>query len=309
MDERELEFVVAVAEELNFTRAAKRCHIAQSGLSHRVAQLEREIGATLFERSSRSVRLTPEGHVFLPYARRMLRDSEDVQAELAALRGIVRGRLRIGSIPGSVSGVDLLGLLGDYRKTYPGIDITLSDEGSLSAARAVLAGDLDAAFVGLFANQVPTGLAHQVLTLEPLVALVGRDHPLRGAGTVSLSSLAESNPFLESHPDSGLRTQVDEACERVHARRQVVCELRNPADLASLALEGIGVAVVPQGVAAASVPLSERACVLRLDDARASQPLALIYCDPEPHSHPVQAFLRLASERWPHVRPAPISSR
>ena len=119
MDQRELEFVVAVAEELNFTRAAQRCHIAQSGLSHRIAQLEREIGATLFERSSRKVLLTPEGHVFLPYARRMLRDAEDVQAELAALRGVVRGRLRLGSIPVSVSGVDLLGLLRDYRKAYP----------------------------------------------------------------------------------------------------------------------------------------------------------------------------------------------
>jgi len=299
MDLRQLQYVVAVAEELSFTRAASRCTIAQSGLSHQIAQLEKELGVALFHRTSRSVRLTPEGHAFLPFARRVLRDADGVRAEIAELRGMVRGRLRIGSIPVSYGDLDLLGLLREFRQAYPAIDVSLSDEGSLSTVTALLAGGLDVAFVGLYAHQVPPGLALQLLKVDPLVAVVGRDHGLRGAGVVSLAHLADGNPFLESHADSGLRVQVDEACTRARARRQVVCELRNPADLASLAVQGIGVAVVPQGVALAAVAADLSDCVIRLDDPRATQPVSLVHRDPAPPTRPATAFLQLARTRWP----------
>jgi DNA-binding transcriptional LysR family regulator len=222
---------------------------------------ERQLGAALFQRTSRTVRLTPESQVFLSFARRILREAADARTEVAALRGVVRGRLRIGSIPVSYGDLDLLGLLSDYRRAYPAIDVSLSDEGSLSTVTAVLSGDLDAAFVGLYEHQVPPGLSLRILKLESLVAVVGRNHPLRGAGVVSLAHLADGNPFLESHADSGLRAQVDEACPRTRARRQVVCELRNPADLAALAFEGIGVAVVPQNVAQGTVPSDGHDCI------------------------------------------------
>jgi DNA-binding transcriptional LysR family regulator len=303
MDLRQLEYAVAVAEELNFTRAAQRCHIAQSGLSHQVARLEKEVGASLFERTSRAVRLTPEGQVFLPFARRMLRDAAEAHDAVAALRGVVRGHLRIGSIPVSYGDLDLLGLLRDYREAYPAIDISLSDEGSLSTVSAVLSGDLDAAFVGLYAHQVPPGVTLHLLKVEQLVAVVGRAHALRGAGSVSLARLVDGNPFLESHAGSGLRAQVDEACARAHARRNVVCELRNPADIAALALQGIGVAVVPSSVAASRIPAELQDCVVRLDDSRATQPVALVHRDPEPSGAAAKAFLRLARARWPSVDP------
>jgi DNA-binding transcriptional LysR family regulator len=292
---------VAVAEHLNFTRAAVRCHIAQSGLSHQVAQLEKELGAALFERTSRSVQLSPEGHAFLPYARRILREADDSRTAVAALRGVLRGQLRIGSIPFSAHDLDLLGLLRDFRRAYPAIDVSLSDEGSLSTVTAVQSGSLDVAFVGLFSHQVPPALSVQLLTTEPLVAVVGHDHPLRGAGTVSVAQLVDGNPFLESHPDSGLRTQVDEACARASARRHVVCELRDPSDIASLALQGIGVAVVPRRVAVGSAGQEMADCVLRLDDPRATQPVSLVHRDPAPPGREALAFLRLARGRLPRV--------
>ncbi len=298
MDLRQLQYVVAVSEELNFTRAAARCHIAQSGLSHQVAQLEREIGAPLFERTSRSVRLTPTGQVFLPYARRFLRDAQDAFAETAALRGAVHGTLHVGSIPFASADVDLLGLLRSYREAYPAIDVTVSDEGSMSTVASILAGSTDVAFVGLFDHQLPPGLAHQLLTIEPLVVIVGQEHSLRGAGQVAIQELADGQRFLESHSDSGLRAQVDAACLRVKVRRAIVCELRNPADLANLALQGLGVAVVPRPVALAVVPSELAECVLRLTDPQALQPVALVHRDPEPSRGPVQAFLRVVRSRW-----------
>ena len=299
MDLRQLEYLVAVSEELNFTRAAARCHIAQSGLSHQIGQLEHEVGARLFERTSRSVRLTPTGLVFLPYARRLLRDADEALAEVAALTGVVHGSLHVGSIPFAAADVDLLGLLGAFQEAYPAIEVTVSDEGSLSTVGSILAGTTDVAFVGLFAEQLPPGLAHQLLNLEPLVAVVGQDSALRGSGQVSVSELSIGQRFLESHPDSGLRAQVDAACLRAKVRRSIVCELRNPADLVSLALRGLGVAIVPRRVANAVVAENLADCVLRLTDPQAIQPVALVHRQPEPTQQPVRAFLNLVRARWP----------
>ena len=299
MDLRQLRFAVTVEEELNFTRAAARCHIAQSGLSHQIAQLEREVGAPLFHRTSRSVRLTQAGHVFLPYARRLVRDAGEALAAVAALRGVVPGQLRIGAIPFGPGPVDLLHLLQDFREGYPAVEVVVSDEGSLTTIAAIAAGHVDAAFVGLLRHQIPDGLYHQVLALEPLVAVVGPHHPLHGAPSVDMRTLADCSRFLESHPDSGLRAQVDAMCTRARTRRQVVCEMRNPADLAALALQGLGVAIVPLRVAQAATSAGQESGVLRLADPQAVQPVAFVHRDPEPANPAVQAFIRLVQSRWP----------
>ncbi|MEV4068036.1 LysR family transcriptional regulator, partial [Nonomuraea dietziae] len=87
MELQQMRYVVAVAETSNFTRAAERCMVVQSALSHQIARLERELGARLFERTSRRVRLTPEGEAFLPAARQALEAAERARAEVAAAAG------------------------------------------------------------------------------------------------------------------------------------------------------------------------------------------------------------------------------
>ncbi|NUT40503.1 MAG: LysR family transcriptional regulator, partial [Thermoactinospora sp.] len=106
MELQQLRYVLAVAETSNFTRAAERCLVVQSALSHQIAALERELGARLFERTSRRVRLTPAGEAFLPEARACLEAADRARAEVAAAGGEIRGRLAVGAIP-SVTAVDL----------------------------------------------------------------------------------------------------------------------------------------------------------------------------------------------------------
>src|SRR3978361_1594917 len=101
MDLQQLRYVVAVAELGNFTRAAERCFVVQSALSHQVAKLEQELGARLFHRTSRSVALTPAGTALLPAARECLMAAERARAEVAAATGEIRGRLAVGMIPTS----------------------------------------------------------------------------------------------------------------------------------------------------------------------------------------------------------------
>ncbi|MEV5958843.1 LysR family transcriptional regulator [Streptomyces sp. NPDC051987] len=299
MDVRQMEYAVAIADELNFTRAAARCRIGQSGLSHQITQLEREIGTLLFERTSRSVRLTQAGQTFVAFARRVLNAVQEMHADIASLDGPVRGRLRIGSLTLTAGNIDQLGLLREYQEAYPAVEVTLSDSGGADAAAQLLTGELEVAVIGLHEHQLPPGIAYHLLRLVPLVAVVGRRHRLRGSGVTDVGRLADER-FLECvPPDAGLRAQVDAAFHRARARRRSVCSLRSAGDLASLALEGIGVTVVPRPVAEAIVPAEHAECVLRLDDPQALQPLALAHRDPAPSSPAAQAFLRMALARLP----------
>src|SRR3954465_4907075 len=103
---QQMRYVVAIAETSSFTRPAERCLVVQSALSHQIARLERELGAKLFDRTSRRVRLTPAGEAFLPAARQALAAAGRARAEVAAAAGEIRGRLAIGAIS-TVAAVDL----------------------------------------------------------------------------------------------------------------------------------------------------------------------------------------------------------
>ncbi|WP_037821032.1 LysR family transcriptional regulator [Streptomyces sp. NRRL B-3229] len=293
MDLRQMEFAVAIADELNFTRAAARCHIGQSGLSHQIAELERDIGTRLFDRTSRSVRLTPAGRTFVAGARQVLRTVQEMSADIAAIDGDIQGQLRLGAMTITASDIDLLGLLREFQQSYPAVEVIVSDTASANATAQLLTGELDMAILALHEQQLPDGITHHLLRLRPLVAVVGRRHRLRGSGVTGLQALAEDR-FLDCTPETGLRTQVDAAFARVRARRRSACVLRSAGDLASLALEGIGATVVPLPVAEAVVPAEHADCVLRLDDPQALLPLALAHRDPAPTAPAAQAFLQLA---------------
>lgn len=307
MDLRQMEYAVAIADELNFTRAATRCRIGQSGLSHQITQLEREMGTRLFDRTSRRVRVTPAGQAFVACARRVLRAVQEMSAEIAALDGHIQGRLRLGSVPITAGDIDMLGLLREFQESYPEVELIVCDIGSVTAAGRLLTGELDIAVLSLHEHQLPPGLCHHLLRLHPLTAVVGRRHRLRGAGVINLAQLADDR-FLECGPDTGLRVQVDAAFNRARARRRSACVLRNAGDLASLAMEGIGVTVVPRPVAEAIIPADHADCVLRLDDPQAAQPLALGYRDPAPASPAAQTYLRLVLTRlMPDATTGPVT--
>jgi DNA-binding transcriptional LysR family regulator len=296
MDLRQLEYFVGVAEERSFTRAAARCHVVQSALSYQIARLEREQGVTLFHRTSRSVQLAPAGELLLPHARRLLHGVDVARAELAAFSGLLTGRLRLGMVGsvGNAAPVVETSLMA-FHERHPGVEISVQDTGSRHMAEQVRAGDLDLAFVGLFADQSPAGLIHAVLTDEPLVAVVARDHPLAGRRTIDLHELAEVSPFIEMRTESGLRLQVDAAFDRAGVTRTVAFELGTSDSVVRFAGLGFGAALVP--VSAASTPTDVR--VLALPDPAARHPISLVHRAPEPSAPSARAFLALLLERMP----------
>lgn len=248
MDLRHLKYFLAVAETRNFTQAAASCYVAQSALSQQIARLEKDVGARLFSRTSRSVRLTAAGELLEPLARRILADVDNAQAALDALSGLRRGRLRLGLVQTRASSVDLVEVMADYHARYPGIDFHVTNAPSVEMAASVLAGDLDIAVVGLGPRQVPEGLDHLVLAVDPLVLIVPADHALAGADTdsVDLADLPESHQLIQFTRGSGLRRQVEAAFARAGVEPGQHFQVGQIHDMIRLAARGIGVTVVPR---------------------------------------------------------------
>jgi DNA-binding transcriptional LysR family regulator len=241
----------------------------------------------LFERTSRAVRLAPAGELLLPRARGVLTAVDDARDALAALAGVLSGRLRLGVVGSTGRAVPAVEqALATFHRRHPGVQITVEDTGSRAMAEQVRAGALDLAFVGLFADQVPDGLVHRVLAVEPLVAVVPRDHPPAGHDRIGVAELAEQGAFVEMRVESGLRVQVDAAFARAGATRTVAFALDSSDAVVRYVGLGLGVAVVP-----ASAAEHPDVAVLPLDDARAQHPVSLVHRHPEPSAPAPRAFL------------------
>ncbi|MET9252292.1 LysR substrate-binding domain-containing protein [Streptomyces sp. NPDC003717] len=224
-------------------RAAERCLVVQSALSHQIARLEKELGARLFERTTRRVRLTPAGVAFLPAARQCLDAAERAAAEVAAAVGEVRGRLCVGLIP-SVTAVDLPGALRDFRRRHPRVRVSLRVGGSDDLVDQVREGSADVAFLGLPVTARPRGVAARELLRDRLVAVVAPDHPLAAESAVDLARLA-TEEFVDLPAGTAGRVQSDLAFTAAGLTRDVAFEVTNADFLARLVGQGLGVAMLP----------------------------------------------------------------
>lgn len=247
MELRQLRYVVAVAETRNFTRAARRCYVAQSALSHQIANLERELGVKLFARTSRRVELTPSGEAFVVAARQSLEAADRAVSDAAAAVGEVRGRLTIGIIP-TVTAVDIAAVLKRFRERHPQVRVSLHVGASGAMAAEVAAGDLDVAFLGLAAGDPPQGVQTRELGRGRLVAVVSPAHELADRREVSLRQLADS-PFADFPIGSGGRVQSDQAFEAAEVERDVAYEMMSAELMMRFVGQGLAVALLPAAIA------------------------------------------------------------
>jgi DNA-binding transcriptional LysR family regulator len=244
---QQMRYVVAVAETNSFTRAAERCLVVQSALSHQIARLERELGVRLFERTSRRVRLTPAGAAFLPAARQCLDAAERAVAEAAAAVGEIRGRLTVGLIA-TVAAVDIPAALRAFRERYPHVRITLRAGASEDLIEQVRLGAVEVAFLGLPTTARPRGVEARELARDRLVAVVPPDHPLAGESTVTLRRLS-SEVFVDLPARTAGRLQSDQAFAAAGLTRDVAFEVTTAYLVSRLVEQGLGVAMLPSAYA------------------------------------------------------------
>ncbi|GAA4933387.1 LysR family transcriptional regulator [Actinomycetospora succinea] len=255
MELHQLRYLVAVAEEGGFTRAAAREHVAQPGISAQIARLERELGQTLFDRSARGVRLTPAGEAVLPHARAALAAVTGVRDTADELAGLVRGRVSVGMVRGG-GVIDLPGLLGDFHRDHPGVEIRLVEAATDALLEGLRSHDLDLAWVGRDGDP-PADLDVDVVLDVPLVAAVPPGGPL--GETVTVAELAE-HTVIALPVGAGVRAALDRAAADGGVTLHPALEAGSPPVLVDLALQGLGVAVVPSPALAGrddlrSVPL------------------------------------------------------
>ncbi|MET7285437.1 LysR family transcriptional regulator [Streptomyces sp. NPDC005573] len=243
MDLQQMRYVLAVADTANFTRAAERCHVVQSALSHQVARLEKELGARLFERTSRRVRLTKAGEAFMPAARQALEAAERARAEVAAATGEIRGRLTVGSIP-TVAAVDLPAVLRDFHSSYPQVQIVLRAGSSERLVEQVRDGELDAAFLGVQPGYRPQGVRNREFAESPHVAVLALGHHLADEDEVDLRLLA-GEVFVDFAEGSAARAQSDQAFASAGLRRDVAFEVSGVELMVRMVRNGLGIALLP----------------------------------------------------------------
>jgi DNA-binding transcriptional LysR family regulator len=244
MDTRQLEYFVAVAEELNFTRAAQRMFAVQSTVSAGIRSLERDLGTDLFVRSTKSVALTAAGAVVLPEARRALEAIDRVRSATAQSAAGIRGRLRVGIFT-NLDSLDLPGLFGEFHAAHPLVDLQLgaSASGSTGLAEDVRRGRVDVAFMGL-PDQDLVGLSVLALASTTFVAVLPEGHPLAGRDSVALRDLADAR-FIDTPAGFGNRVVIERAFAEAGITRTVATEVSDLAEVPRFVAADLGIGVVP----------------------------------------------------------------
>ncbi|HWG14957.1 MAG TPA: LysR family transcriptional regulator [Streptosporangiaceae bacterium] len=244
MELHQLEYFVAVAEELSFTRGARRAHVVQSAVSAAITRLERELNAPLFERSRRRVALTDAGTALLPEARATLAAAQGARDAVAAVRGGLRGAVSLG-IMLSNGPIDLATVLGGFHRAHPEVVVHARQaaEGTAAHLRDLRDGALDIALVAL-PGPPPAGIVARPIASEYLVLLTAPDGPYAGRTHVSLEELA-AEPFIESPSGWGNRAVADRAFTAHGLQRTVRFEVTDYQTMVDMVRGGLGVAFMP----------------------------------------------------------------
>lgn len=251
MEFRHLRYFIALAEELHYGRAAQRLAISQPPLSVAIQQLEASVGARLFDRDSKGVRLTPAGTAFRASARALLDRAEEACALAREVQAGEIGRLRLGFV-GSTLYSGLSAWLQAFQAGHPKVEVVVIELNSQDQIDALLAEELDLGL--LHTDRLPPTLAAQPLYSEPFLACLPASHPLAALERIPLAALSEQ-PFIlfsrKGSPDYHAR--IVEICRQHGFYPRLQHEGRHWLSVVSLVSQGLGVSIVPAAFQRAGV--------------------------------------------------------
>jgi DNA-binding transcriptional LysR family regulator len=251
MQLHQLRYMTAVAAEGGFTRAAAQLRVAQPSVSAAVRTLERELGTELFHRSGGEVTLTPAGEALLPWARQALADCDAGRAAVGDLMGLRRGRLSLGATPTLTTQL-LAPVLAGFHERYPGLELTIREDGSRRLVTALGRGELDLAVVILPIDQ--SWVRAEALVEEELVLTVARNHPLAGRSSVGIATL-DGLPLVMFRDGYDLRESTLATCRAAGFAPTFSLEGLEMDGVLALTAAGLGAAVVPASVVVPDGPL------------------------------------------------------
>ena len=268
MELHQLRYFCAVAETSSFSRAAEQSHVSQPSLSQQILKLEDELGARLFDRLGRSVRLTDLGKTFLPRARAVLRELEAARGDLVEQKDSLGGTVSVGVIP-TVAPYFLPPLLTSFSRKFPQVQFTVLEEITPILLDRLRAGTIDFAILALPLR------GHEFETFplltERLFAALPKKHKLSSRKAISLKDL-RSQPFLLLRDGHCFRDTAVAACDRARLHPQIVFESGQFTSLLSMVGAGMGVSIVP-----AMAMEKNAACrYVRIDDPQAARTIGAV---------------------------------
>lgn len=251
----ELRYLVALARERHFGRAAERCHVAQPTLSVGIRKLEQELGAELFERSPQELRITPLGERIVEQATRVLAEAARIRELAEAHQDPLVGPLRLGAIY-TIGPWLLPPLVAELHQSAPRMPLLIEENFTHELIRKLKAGELD---VGIMALPVEEpGLVAQAIYDERFKALVPAQHPWAERASVAAEELL-SGPLLMLGPGNCFRNQVLDMCHTADTLRGSSPQVLEGSSLETIRLmvaSGVGISVMP-GTAVAGLPTSD----------------------------------------------------
>jgi DNA-binding transcriptional LysR family regulator len=299
MELRHLRYFIAVAEELHFTRAAERLHIGQPPLSHAIQVLEADVGARLFERTKRWVRLTGAGTLFLADARKILALADQAcETARRAERGEA-GELRIGFTYSTPLTPLFADVINRYRKDFPHVTLTLHEMATLRQFDALGQRTLDLGFVRPPEVALPAGIVMTPLREDPLVVVLPTWHRLAAKPALAISELAEL-PFVMYPPGggTGIYPQIFRLCRAAGFVPRVGQTAGEASTIIGLVAAGSGVTLLPASFDRIRM---DGVCYRPILDADATTMLLLARRGGE-HAPLVDAFVALVTDT---VKPLP----
>jgi LysR family transcriptional regulator, transcription activator of glutamate synthase operon len=293
MDLRQLRYLVALAEERNFTRAAASLHIAQPAMSQQIRRLEDELGLAVVERTTRRVKLTDAGELLVVRARRILVELEAAETELQALRGMYIGHVTIGAMH-TMGPVDVSLALALFRERHPDVQFTVREQSSEETAEMLRVDELDLGFLSVTERVESHGLGLHQLVSEELVVLLAPSHRLGKRRQIRMVELADE-PFISFRTGARLRELLVSAGHEAGFEPKVTLESNESQRVRRLVSRGLGVAILPRSDAEG--PGAE-VKVVTLVEPRLERDITLAWREGRRHAPAAAEFLELARETF-----------
>ncbi|MDO8706003.1 MAG: LysR family transcriptional regulator [Sulfuricaulis sp.] len=287
MDISALQAFLAVAETGSFSRAAERIYLTQPAISKRIANLEMQVGAKLFDRIGRGIRLTEAGAALLSGARAVLKELEDVKRGIANLSGDIAGELLLATSH-HIGLHRLPGPLKQFHQTYPQVSLNLQFMDSEKACQAVAKGDLELAVVTLPPAAKPP-LRVEKIWDDPLDIVVSHDHPLARLKNIQTAMLLEY-PAILPGPGTYTREIILSAFGSWRDRIQVGMATNYLEVLKMLAAIGLGWSALPRTI------IDEGLKVVQIEKRAIRRELGIVIHEKRTLSNAGQAMIRIIRE-------------
>jgi|SRR5690625_955247 len=280
---------LAVVDVGGFAAAAEHTYRSQPRISSHVADLERRLGAVLFDRRERPVRLTEAGVAFLEHARRALADIEAGEASVQAVIGVLRGRVSLGCYP-SVGAAFVPELLAAFAEAYPEVSVTLREGTATELLEDLQTGAADLAIRPALPAPRSSSILHHTLWEEPIVAVVSDDDPVAGLDYVSLGEIAE-RPLItigDARADQDEPNEIMRSMTEARVTPNVAFHTNAPQTLVALVRKGHGIGLT--NLLATSVCDVRGVCVVPLQES-GSRRVVGVYWDSSRSMQPASRAL------------------